>query len=341
MSRYFGDFAEDYATLEFMFSSRRFTTGVPFTLAGTPSLAVYAQGSLVQSTAGVTLTVDYDGVTGLNHVLIDLSADAFYAVGKDYDIVIAVGTVDSVSVIGEVIGKFSIQNRWNGVVIKSIDANAINAAALAADTGLKPLYTGSVTSGSATTYVMSGVTAADDDLNGYRLRMTSGAMIGQIRMVKDWIVGTTSLELDVAFSSTLSAADTFVIEPAQVNVKHVNDVLASGAGTVDANVTSLAASVITAASIATDAIGADEIAAAGGAKIADIMLRRTQTNVEASSDGDAVSIGCLYGLIQQAQESNSTATPGSLTIYKLDGTTVLGTKVLSTNAAADPVDGIS
>jgi hypothetical protein len=76
-------------------------------------------------------------------------------------------------------------------------------------------------------------------------------------------------------------------------------------------------------------------------KLADHFKRRTQANTEASSDGDAISLGCLYGLIQQAQESNTTATPGSLTVYEVDGTTVLGTKTVSTDPTADPIDGIS
>lgn len=90
---------------------------------------------------------------------------------------------------------------------------------------------------------------------------------------------------------------------------------------------------------ATDAISAAAVSAAAANKIADHARRRTQANVEASSDGDAVSLGSLYGLIQQGQESAASGT--TLTVYKTDGTTSLGTKTLSTNAAADPVDGIS
>ena len=44
--------------------------------------------------AYITLDVDFDGVTGLNHVLIDLSGDAFFAVGDDYNVVITAGTVN-------------------------------------------------------------------------------------------------------------------------------------------------------------------------------------------------------------------------------------------------------
>ena len=44
--------------------------------------------------------------------IIDLSADAFYATGEDYSIVITTGTVGGVSVVGYVVGTFSIQNRY-------------------------------------------------------------------------------------------------------------------------------------------------------------------------------------------------------------------------------------
>jgi hypothetical protein len=85
--------------------------GAPITLAGTPAVSVY-KGSTTESTAGVTLTVDYDGRTGLHEVVVDTSADStFYAAGSDFDIVITTGTVDSISVVGTVIGTFSLANR--------------------------------------------------------------------------------------------------------------------------------------------------------------------------------------------------------------------------------------
>ena len=99
------------ATIEFTFTTRRFTTGVPFTLAGTPSIEAYQVGSSTPITAGITLTVDYSSVTGLNHVSIVASGANGYATAKDVSVVIAAGTVDSVSVVGETIASFSIENR--------------------------------------------------------------------------------------------------------------------------------------------------------------------------------------------------------------------------------------
>jgi len=97
-----GDF-DSSAVIYFKFTTFRPSTGAPFTLAGTPAISVYKDNSTTQTTTGVTLTVDFDGVTGLNHVAIDTS-DAFYAAGSFFDVVITTGTVDSVSAVGVVVG---------------------------------------------------------------------------------------------------------------------------------------------------------------------------------------------------------------------------------------------
>lgn len=106
-----GDFKEDYPTLNTKFTTVD-TAGIPTVLAGTPVISVYKANGTTQSVAGITLTVDFDGIVGNNHVLIDLSSDAFYAIGNDYQIVITTGTVDGGSVVGYVVEEFSIENRF-------------------------------------------------------------------------------------------------------------------------------------------------------------------------------------------------------------------------------------
>lgn len=103
-----GDFAAKQ-TVRGSFNSQS-TASAPITLAGTPSLAVYKDGSDTQSTEGVTLTVDFDSVTG-HHLFEIVTTNAFYAAGSDYRVVIAAGTVDSVSVVGTEVACFSIENR--------------------------------------------------------------------------------------------------------------------------------------------------------------------------------------------------------------------------------------
>lgn len=123
---YIGDFTEDYATL-----NTKFTTvaggGASTVLAGSPIIKCYAANETgTEVTTGITLSVDFDSVVGLNNVLVDLSSAAFYATGKDYQLIITTGTVDSVSVVGYVIAEFSIENRF----MRGTDSAATSAAIL-------------------------------------------------------------------------------------------------------------------------------------------------------------------------------------------------------------------
>jgi len=107
---YIGDFATG-VTLDHKFTTVT-TTGAPTQLAGTPAISVYKDNSTTQSTSGVTLTVDFDTVTGLNNVRIDTSSDGtFYSAGSNFQIVITTGTVGGTSVVGYVVGSFSLANR--------------------------------------------------------------------------------------------------------------------------------------------------------------------------------------------------------------------------------------
>jgi hypothetical protein len=103
-----GDFAAQ-SNVHCFFNTHQ-ADGTPITLAGTPSLAVYKDDGNTETTTGPALTIDFDGKTGL-HLAKITTTDAFYAAGHDYQIVIAAGTVDSISVAGSVVGSFSIVNR--------------------------------------------------------------------------------------------------------------------------------------------------------------------------------------------------------------------------------------
>lgn len=102
----------DYAietTFDLKFTTRAFATGVPTTLAGTPAIAAYPDNSTTEITAGITLTVDFDSRTGLHNVRVVATVANGYAAGSNYALVITAGTVDGTSVVGEVIGEFSLE----------------------------------------------------------------------------------------------------------------------------------------------------------------------------------------------------------------------------------------
>ena len=91
-----------------LFTTRAFATGIPTVLAGTPVVSAYENEGLTQITAGITLGVDHDGVVGLNLLTVVATAANGYENGKDYGLVITTGTVDSVSVVGEIVAEFTV-----------------------------------------------------------------------------------------------------------------------------------------------------------------------------------------------------------------------------------------
>lgn len=96
-------------TIYFLFTTRDFDTGAPQTLGGTPALSVYEENNLTQITAGVSISADYDSVTGLNQGTIVATSGNGYESGKSYSVVITTGTVDGVSVVGEVVYEFTVE----------------------------------------------------------------------------------------------------------------------------------------------------------------------------------------------------------------------------------------
>jgi hypothetical protein len=155
-----GDF-DAAAIIYGKFTSYQASTGAPFTLAGTPALSVYKDASTTQSTTGVTLTVSFDSVTGMNHYAIDTSADGtFYAAGSFFSIVITTGTVDGISVVGAVVASFTIRK----------------------SSSLKPATAGRTLAVDASSFapVSSGTGSGQVDLTSGQVRVQSGTGSGQI-----------------------------------------------------------------------------------------------------------------------------------------------------------------
>jgi len=113
-------------TIDFKFTTRQIS-GAPSTLGGTPVISAYVDNGTTQITAGITLTVDFDSVTGLNNVRVVATSGNGFATATNVDLVITTGTVNSVSVVGEVIGSFSIEARsalMPTTVARTLDVSA-------------------------------------------------------------------------------------------------------------------------------------------------------------------------------------------------------------------------
>ena len=157
-----GDFTLG-STFDFKFCTVQ-SSGAPTVLAGTPVISAYVDNSTTQITAGITLSVDFDSVVGLNNVRVVATAANGYAAGSNYQLVITTGTVNSVSAVGYVVGQFSISARQHGLL------------------GAGTMQAGST----STTAVLAAATSVADDLpNGSWLIVIGGTGAGQARFVDD------------------------------------------------------------------------------------------------------------------------------------------------------------
>lgn len=158
------------------------TTGAPTTLAGTPVVSAYVGNSTTQITAGITLSVDFDSVTGLHNVRVVASGANGYATASNYQLVITTGTVGETSVVGYVIGQFSIENR--SAVMPTTAARTLDVSA-GGEAGIDWANVGSPT----TSLALTGTTIATTqkvDIETIKTQtvtaagaVTVGAFVGQ------------------------------------------------------------------------------------------------------------------------------------------------------------------
>lgn len=170
---------------------------------------------------------------------------------------------------------------------------------------------------SSTIKLDASASATNDLYTGAWVLLTGGTGAGQCRFITGYTGATKVAAIKPNWTTTPDNTSTFTVLPAS----WVQGALEA------ASVTTLEA----------DAIGSGAIGAAALAQIADVVLRRTGTNVVASSDGDTVDKNSLLGLVQQNQKATLSGT--TLTVKKPDGTT-LGTFTVAVDAEGH-ITGIS
>lgn len=180
MAKYLGDYKEDDALFFFWDSNDR--DGASITRGVNGEVRVYKDDGVGQSTAGVTDTEDFDGLTGVHHVKIDLSADAFYAKAADYTVVLQGSTIDT-EVVNAVLATFSIENRASILGIGDMKTTL---------TAIQATLTGIEGSGFATTdhslvalrnfFVVEGLAQT---ISSYDRATSIGRMLQCIRQVLD------------------------------------------------------------------------------------------------------------------------------------------------------------
>ena len=74
--------------------------------------------------------------------------------------------------------------------------------------------------------------------------------------------------------------------------------------------------------------------------LADTFLRRSTTNIETSTFGDALSVRSMYGMVAQGTHNTFVNNSNKLVITKSDESTVLGTRTITNSADAQPIIGL-
>lgn len=98
-------------TLYWAFTTRAFATGVPTALAGSPTLEIYENDSvtpIVEGAAKLVLTQNLNSINGFNLATITATSGNGFEAGKNYHLIVKTGTVGGTSVVGEVVGRFTL-----------------------------------------------------------------------------------------------------------------------------------------------------------------------------------------------------------------------------------------
>jgi hypothetical protein len=338
------------STLSFDFPTHK-ADGTPITLSGSPVISVY-KNSTTESTSGVTLTVDYDSRTGMNHVVIDTSANGtFYATGNDFSVVITTGTVDSISQVGVPVAHFSI-GLSNIASINSIAATSV--ATINANQGTtQPInFTGTSTTAYVKTdmvdilgtAVSTPATAGILDVNVKNMNNVAATAItavnanqGTTQPVNYTGTGATAYVktdiIDILGTGISTPATAGVLD---VNIKNIaNAAVSTSTAQLGVNAVQIGAAVPGSATIGTVTTVTNQLAAAA---IATGVWQDATANdfTTASSIGKALYVanvapGASGGHMISGSNAGTT-TLGALTVT---GATTLTGAVTATNASND------
>jgi hypothetical protein len=278
--------------------------------------------STTELTAGITLTVDFDARTGLHNVRVVATSGNGYATASNYQLVITAGTVDSVSVVGEVIAQFSIEAR--SALRPTTAARTLDVSA-GGEAGLDWANIGSPTTAqnlSATNIDVDQVVAS---VSGAVASVTAAVTVGTINAN---VITATSIAAD-AITDAKVAADV-TIASVTGSVGSVTGAVGSVTGAVGSiaaggiAAASFAAGAIDATAIAADAIGSSELATSAAEEIADAVLGRS---IIGGANGGRMVKDALKALRNRAAIA-----AGTLTVYEADDTTPAWTAVVTTTA---------
>lgn len=292
MVPYYGDFAEDatvYIPLN-TFDSNDPAASVTATNLANTDVHIHKDGGTTQrnNAAGITMTIDYDSITGNHLLIIDTSDNTvadFWQAGHEYQVRVEGVTVDA-GTINAWVGSFSIERAGGalaliksatyglsalktlldttGIKVASIAANAITATAIASDA----IEAAKIKDGAITDAKLAAdcITEAKIKDNAFaNEHFANGALTStEITSAGGCVVASIANDAITAASiATDAITDDAIATGAIASTAFANNSItnAAVADDVDVNVKTMTAGVITATVIADGAIDAATFAA--------------------------------------------------------------------------------
>ncbi len=219
---------------------------------------------------------------------------------------------------------------WRGTNVDINDAGDVLSVSAPPKVDVDTIKTNPVVNGGTVTFPTGATLASTTNITAGTIATVSGNVTGSVLGNVDGNVGGNvegGLLGDVNGDIMGSVSQVIGNVSGDINGDVVGKVLGGGSST------------ITGVGVNAAIVAANDFATVVAQKLADIILRRNQVNVEGSANGDTLDKQSLYGIIQMMQESDTTTHLNKLTIFKRDGTTELGQITLTSDAAALPITG--
>mgnify|MGYP000903323583 CR=1 FL=1 len=345
------------------------SNGASITRSTNGSIRVYKGTSTTErtSSSGITDTEDFDSLTGLHVLSIDLSDNTdsgFYATGNDYFVVLQGAVIDSQTVNCPLFS-FSIENRAPRVDLVQISGSAVstttaqlgvNVVQISGDStsadNLESYTDGTTPMPVNATQISGDTTAADNaeaffDGTGYA---GTNNVIPTVTTVTNTVTANvTQISGDSTAADNLeSAADGtgYNLGGGAVVAASVTGAVGSVAGSVGGNVAGSVGSVAgnvggnvagSVGSVAAGGISAASLTTAALDAIADALLLRDWTDTDPTIADSAYN--ALNALRFLRNVWSTETTPGSVEVFGEDGTTSVWTRSITTDAAAEPITG--
>lgn len=314
------------ATEYFDFTTRALT-GVPTVLANTPVLKVLEANNATPITAGVSVVIDKASIVGTNEAVVVATAANGYEFGKSYSVVISTGTVNGVSVIGEVVAQFTIgytpAQVWDRVLTGSTHNIATSAGKrLRQIDAAFEVHSGTAQVGSTGTTIKldTGASAINDIYRGDRVIIIAGTGQFEHEIIISYNGTTKVATIADTWVVTPDGTSEFILVPASVDIESIQHVVQTG-GDLAALITTIDGvvdSILTAVNALND-ISATDV----GDEIDNVF--KVETMAELADALPATTPTPLVAMMSLYMDwRNKTLTTATLkTLHKADGTAII------------------